>query len=144
MTSVHARRWGAAALVMASCCVAGRGADDGAASASFTIDNTRRGAGCASDVFAVDNDFGVGLCTPTVGGGRVVAGVLQVDGGFDPHDGFELVDFATFTAALAGPGVLASPSGVAQADFARADRDGDGDVDVADLAGYQGEIQNRE
>ena len=46
-------------------------------------------------------------------------------------------DFTVFAACMAGPGVATPPPGATAEQFARADFDGDLDVDLADFAGFQ-------
>jgi len=48
------------------------------------------------------------------------------------------MDFDLLGACLAGPGVTGPPPGCTPEQFARADLDGDGDVDLADAPGFQG------
>jgi predicted CXXCH cytochrome family protein len=53
-------------------------------------------------------------------------------GCIDPDCDVDADDFALFEQCLAGPGVTTPPPGCDPAHFARADLDGDGDVDLAD------------
>ena len=83
----------------------------------------------------VDSSSSAGIALDTT------AGLLDPEGllvlwddpfDFDQDDDVDLDDYAVFETLIVGPGVTTAPAGVDQADFDRADIDGDGDVDLYD------------
>jgi len=61
----------------------------------------------------------------------------SVEGDMDLDGDVDLTDYTLFAACLDGPGDMVPPAGCTSASFARADLDGDHDVDVADAGWFQ-------
>ncbi len=66
---------------------------------------------------------------------RLYEGVPMAD--FDHDADVDIDDFNNFGTCMAGPDVTTPPIGCDPADFDHADRNGDGDVDLGDLAAFQ-------
>ncbi len=92
----------------------------------------------ASDLIDAGADVGLPYCgaAPDLGAFEVVT--PYGPGDLDHDCDVDAADFVTFASCLAGPVVLTPPAGCEPSDFAAADLDGDGDVDVRD-AGVLGQ-----
>ena len=102
------------------------------------------------DVFDLDDDGDMDEPVPfdfidnvRVYDGRVDRGAYEtVDeyclrGDFDLDGDVDIDDFSMFYDCMAGPGISIPPPGCDSIDFARADLEGDDDVDLADSAAFQ-------
>lgn len=112
--------------------------------------NTGNAAALPADVWDLDHDDDACEPLPTdfgdderVHGGRVdrgayeFVGVPDMPGDFDCDADVDALDFVRCALCLNGPENLDPPAAADLVDFVRADLQGDGDVDQADLAQFQ-------